>query len=160
MSFVTKSIPDFVVRTLALLLLVSAIACDNAIQPPAPVPFENIYEHYASLKVQNPTALAEKVKSKEVRSLKGTIWRIDGKSLKFLIEEGKVEKLLLEGSNTIRDAYVECEFPEENDVVHFKIGQQVEVYGKLNKAFDKGRLGFNGDARALKLKDCAPYPSP
>ena len=138
----------FAVRSLPILLVALAIACDDPIQPPPPAPVEDIYRYYAALKEQNPTALEERVKSKEVRTLKGTIWRIEGKAIQFLIDQ------VLLG----RDAFVECKFPEERDVISFSIGSSATVYGKLDEAFDGGMLGATGDGKSVKFTDCAPYP--
>lgn len=132
------------------LVAVLAVSCTqpDVIQPPTPEAVEDIYRYYAAVKAQNPTALEELVKSKEVRTIKGTIWRIEGKSLQFLIDEVTLG----------RDAFVDCKFPKERDVISFSIGSSATVYGKLDEAFDGGMLGATGDGKSVKFMDCAPYP--
>ena len=144
---------------MACLAMTLPISCQQAPQLPAPVSVQEVYQDYSRDKEENPTRLKSRVDSGEISAFSGYIWKIDGKSLQFLIKEGKVEELLSEEGASARDAYVQCEFPEETSVVRFNLGQRVTVYGNLDEAFDEGMFRVTGDGRAIKFKDCALYPS-
>ena len=138
----------FFLPSTSLLLLVS-LGCSQPIQLPGPMAVSTLYERLKSEKELNPTRFENFVESKPFLAFFGTIWRIDGKSIQFLIQERTMDK----------DSYVECKFPNEDYVNRFNVGQLTTVYGRLDDAFGTEFLGLLGESKAVKLKDCGPYPS-
>ena len=133
----------------ASLALVLTISCGQPIQIPDPIPVEELYEYLSREKVDNPTRLERRVDTRQIISFGGSIEKIEGSAVQFLIEERMAG----------RDAYVECGFARESAVVRLNRGQQVTVYGKLDEAFAGGLAGITGDGLAVKFKDCGLYPS-
>lgn len=135
---------------MSCLTLALATACgQQQIQLPAVEPVEELHQEFEREKSTNPTRLEDMVARNEVRAFSGTIKAIEGAAIQFHIDEKMLE----------RDAFVECAFPSEDDIMSLNIGQKVTVYGKLHEAFSGGLFGATGDSRAVKFKDCAFYPT-
>lgn len=121
------------VTTLFMLLGIFVVSCGNETrhaQPSQFVPVEAFYAGMHTEKNNNPTRMEESIEKGGVYGVVGIITNITDSKIQF-----HIQKTLLE-----QDQYVECEFPDERDVLQFNKGENVQVSGKLNKVDSKIEL--------------------
>ncbi len=133
--------------TLALILACGEVAPTPMPTPtPTAQPVEGLYQFFLDEQEKNPQRLEKRADDGESFGFTGRISKIDGSVIQFVISEQSVGK----------DSYVECDLESSDKVLPLNIGDQVTVYGYLDKAFPTGMLkglGFK-DNKAIKFKDC------
>ena len=146
-----ESALKIITTAVVAVVLLSLLACSEGQPSPTPTPVpvervEDVYADYQREKAANPTRLESRIDRKEVRAFQGTIDKIDGSKIQFVINERVGGK----------DEYVECDLEDSKRVLSINVGNLVTVAGKLDEAFPGGKLkdlGFK-DNRAVKFKDC------
>ena len=127
--------------------LFAHLSCETSQQTlPAPVPAKALYKFLSDEQAKNPTRLEKRVDSEQLVGITDTIGKIEGSTIQFTIKEEMWAK----------DAYIECDFEDSDNVTMLNKGDQVTVYGKFHKAFPTGKLGDFGfkDNKAVKFRDC------
>ena len=135
-----------VVSVLAILMILSASACDlNARQTESTrnhMTVEEFYQSMASELKRNPTRL-KSLEGKKTQPFGGRITKIDGTSIQFVVDSRRFR----------RDHYVTCSFRTTSDVLSLNVEDYVVIEGILEVAFPN-RVPFFDEVGAVKLRDC------
>lgn len=124
----------------AMTLTVGCAEQAREVQVPAPEPVVERYQWLVDEKASNPTRSDLRVDQSPVISFGGEITNIDGKKIQFHIDKQYLKK----------DRYLQCEFAQKWDVVHYDLGQTVTLFGFLESVGTVVKLGNCGDYDRLR----------
>ena len=134
------------VTVFAVLVALSASACGLTAQQNdaqrSHMTVEEFYDGMESEHRNNPTRL-KSLEGKRTQPFGGTIAKIDGASIQFLVDSRRFRK----------DHYVTCSFRTANDVLPLNVGDYLVVHGILEVAFPNAVPIFD-EVGAVKLRDC------
>ena len=101
---------------------------------PTPEPVQDLYDRFRRVQEENPTRAEWLEDQPWVYRVRGEITTIEGSDLQFHIQKRQFAK----------DDYLECKFPRDDDVIFFKVGEIVDVEGRLE----------SGAGQVIVLKEC------
>ena len=151
MALGDEEVKTFLRASITFMILTAILACKETSQElppqtsdptPAAIPVEQLYSGLKEESNTNPARLRHRETVGEWFRFRGRITKIEDKKIQFHIQEKQY----------FFDLYVECNFRSNARIISANMGDEVALWGSLERALRTHR--FDRNANKVILKDC------